>query len=268
MRFSISIFVLLFVQLGNNFAQSDTTNVKVVGYVFAENNKEKLPFVHIVHAESGLGVISDTSGFFKIALKTSDTLIFRCMGYKSRTFALSDTTNSNVAFVTVPMQQNTFNLNQVDVMALSNKSQFKRDFINLKVENNEMRIMIPGVTKYLEREERVIPVQYTAMSPITALYFKYSKAGKSLQKFQDLLKQDAIAEQVAEKYNQKVLHKLSDFSGDTLQAFFDYMHLSNSYLLKSDEYDIYKRVLDSVPLYKLRLSSDTAFYNSQFKFGF
>lgn len=249
-------------------AQSNGNQIKILGYVFAEKENEKLPFVHVLNTQNGLGVISDTAGFFTIHIAPTDTLIFQCLGYEPTTYFVSDTVQTNAIFINVPMQQTTFKLQQIDVMALSDKSQFKHDFIHLKVPNNEMRIIIPGVTKYLERKERVIPVQYTAMSPISAMYYRFSKTGKSLQKYIDLLEQDAIASKAAQKYNKQVVYDLSGFTTDTLNAFYDYMNLTNNYILKTDEYHIYKRVLDSLPLYKLRLSTDTAFYNQQFDFDF
>ena len=250
------------------YAQIDSSKVQVLGYVYDQKDMDRLTFVHIVNIESGLGVISDTSGFFKIKMTHADTLLFQSLGYESKLFSLPDSNQSKTLFVNIAMAPTTFKIREIDIMALSNKSQFKHDFIHLKTENNTKKIMIPGVTKYLEREERVLPVQYTAMSPITALYYSFSKKGKSLHKYMRLLEEDAVNEKVAEKYNEDVLFDLSRFSEDTLQAFYKHLDLSNQYILKTDEYNIYKRVLDSVPLYRLRLSNDTAFFNTQFDTDF
>ncbi|MBI9068305.1 MAG: hypothetical protein JEZ09_13510 [Salinivirgaceae bacterium] len=264
MKKLILVLILFVGAFFKMFGQNDANIVRIAGLVFSEKYNTKAAYVHIVNKRSGMGVISDSVGIFKINIQKTDTLLFHCLGFEGRIFTIPDTVSSKVLFASINLKPISYNIDEIDVMALTSKNQFKYDFVNMESDLTEKRIMIPGVTKYLEKEESIYPVAFTGMSPITALYYHFSKEGKSLNKLVELREQDEIDRKVALKYNNDVLFDISGYSEDTLQAFYNHLQFTNSYVLSAESYSIYKRINDSLPLFNLHLSKDTAFFSKCF----
>ncbi len=228
-------------------AQTDSLEIRLAGIIRATVPGEQTPFVHIINLRTGKGVISDSVGIFRTKLYKTDSLLFRCLGFEDSFIQLPDSIHSTICFMEVILSPTSYNLGVVDIFALSRENQFRYDFINLPPDKNawEKQIIIPGVTRsdyqWMRKEEKFNPKK-TFNGPISALYFKFSDEGKSLMKLAELLDEDEKQELINKKFNKKLLSEFTNYSGEKLDRFYQFINFSQQYLLENNAYDIFIKV--------------------------
>jgi hypothetical protein len=234
------------------YAQVDSMQIRVAGIIHSSNEKENTPFVFVINKHTGYGVLSDSLGIFKINIKKQDTLLFRCIGFEDYVMTLPDTMASTICFLEISLSPATYQLNVVNIYALSRENQFRYDFIHLKPDKYswERQLIIPGVTRdkyqWVREDEKFNPKQ-TFDGPISALYYAFSDEGKSLRKLAELMEEDEMELLIDEKYNKNQLSDFSGFEGAKLDAFFKYLGFTNSYLYSATAYDIFLEVQKRMP---------------------
>ncbi|GEM_PF-4649514 len=241
----IIYFILLTATTAN--AQVESMQYRLAGIIHSSDASEKTPFVHIINLRTGTGTISDSLGIFRIKLLKTDTLLFRCIGFEDKIMTLPDSLKSTICFLEISLSPTSYQLNVVDIFALTRENQFRYDFIRLKPDKNAwgLQMIIPGVTRseyqFMREEEKFNPKQ-TFDGPISALYFMFSDKGKSLRKLGELLLEDEMELMIYEKYNKAELGKFSGFSGAKLDSLYNYLAFSNNYLLEATTYEIFVEV--------------------------
>ncbi|MGE4289329.1 MAG: hypothetical protein AB7E36_11600 [Salinivirgaceae bacterium] len=238
-----------------SWAQADTLVVRVSGRVRSGSPDAGLAYVHVVNQRTGRGTITDTLGLFYLRMRSNDTLIFKSLGFEDKRLVLNDTLTSSLLFVEVNLMPTSYELQVVDVIALSRESQFRYDFIHMKPDNSrwENQLIIPGVTKekyqWIRDEEKFNPKKNFS-GPFSALYYKFSDEGKSLQKLAVLLEQDEREEAANKKYNRKLLANFTGYSGETLNNFYTFLNLTTEFVLQQNTYDLYLYIQSRIPLFE------------------
>ncbi len=239
---SIWIIIGLFFSFGAK-AQLDSIPVRLAGRVESVDSANQLPYVHIINKITGMGVISDSVGIFKTSLMKSDTLIFRCLGFTDFTFVLPDSLPSNFYFISVKLSPTSYELEVVDVLALTRKSQFRYDFKNIEVDLHaiEPEIIIPGVTNpnYRRLREAKRPIYPTYIGGPLAFAYKMTQKSKSYKKLAALVAEDEKEIITKQKYNLELLQTFTGYEGNKLMAFFIYLNFSVDYIYKTNDYDIF-----------------------------
>lgn len=233
-------------------AQTDTLLLRVSGRVCSGLPDAGLAYVHVVNQRTARGTITDTLGLFHLRIRSNDTLIFKSLGFEDKRLIFNDSLNSTLLFVEVNLLPTSYEIQVIDVIALSRESQFRYDFIHMKPDNSrwENQLIIPGVTKekyqWIRDEEKFNPKKNFS-GPFSALYYKFSDEGKSLQKLAMLLEQDAREEAANKKYNPGLLANFTGYSGDTLNNFYAYLNLSIDFVLQQTTYDLYLFIQSRIP---------------------
>ncbi len=250
-----TIYITFFLLLGLTIpghSQVDSLPIRLAGVIYSSDSSLNTPFVNIINYRTGTGVISDSLGHFKTQMLKSDSLVFKCLGFEDNTFKLPDTVNTTVLFVTIRLTSTSYYLDVVDIYALSRINQFRYDFKNLPLPTDdwEQQLIIPGVTKsrysWIHEDEKFNPKK-TFDGPISALYYKYSAEGKSLQKLAELINDEPGDKIIDEKFNMQMLSEFTGYTGDTLIAFNLFLNFSRSYLLSNDGYTIFVEVKRRIP---------------------
>lgn len=236
-------------------AQVDTMQVKLAGLICIDDSTTNTPFIHIINLRTGAGVISDSLGFFKIKIQKSDSLLIRCIGFEDKVFNLKDNIVSTTTFIKINLSKTTYSLKVINVYALNRLSQFRYDFLKIPLPDDEIKyqLHIPGVSqkKYKWMQPKPNP-HSIAMNPgpFSALYYLWSKKGKSIIKLIKLLEEEEENCLINKKFNTKLLSEFTGFTGDTLIDFKLYLNYNHQYLLKTNEYDIFLDVSRKLPGFK------------------
>jgi hypothetical protein len=139
MKKAFFCLVSIFYLLTNAVAQTDTSSTTVVnptlsGTIMDENNQQPLPYASIINLNNGKGTISNEHGNFTIDitnLKTSDTIRFQCIGYKTKELTI-ERIASNAPIL---LSENIYALDEVLVLGTTPKV---KDIIEGILENKEV----------------------------------------------------------------------------------------------------------------------------------
>lgn len=234
---------------------ADTIPIRLSGVIYSNDTTLNKAYIHVINKRTGRGTITDSAGFFKTTVLKNDTLVFRAIGFEDKYLALSDTVNTSVMFVEVKLDEKTYFLDVIDVLALTRINQFKYDFTNLPLPKNrwEDQMIIPGVARskynWIREDERFIPKE-TFDGPISSIYKAFSDKEESIRKYLELVANEEGDKIIEEKFNMKLLSEYTGFTGDTLIDFKLFLNFSRSYLLKTDGYHILLNIKNQLPAFK------------------
>jgi hypothetical protein len=84
-----------------------------------------------------------------------------------------------------------------------------------------------------------------AMSPITALYMRYSKEGRQINKLAKIFEDIMLEEQVQKKLSREILVRLTKDENIDYEAFRKYCYyVNNYYIVEHDGVELYSKVMD------------------------
>ncbi|PKP17092.1 MAG: hypothetical protein CVU05_16140 [Bacteroidetes bacterium HGW-Bacteroidetes-21] len=130
---SILLF-LCFYQL-NLVAQTHEL-VQVKGIVI-NNNKEPLPFVHILDLTKGKGTISQYDGEFSFFTEKGDTLQFTCVGHKSTKKIIPIIFPEKIYHVVVVLRIDTIMLPETIILPWKTYKEFKEAVLHANVPDDD-----------------------------------------------------------------------------------------------------------------------------------
>lgn len=214
----IIIFFWLLTTLSSGlYAQS----LVLKGYVTEKDSTTTIPFAYVVNKKNGVGTVTSDKGYFEIKAQPSDTLLISCIGYIARKIEarlLIDRQGSK-PYVKVILFAKTYNLNTVMVRPrelTQNQKSFYERFIN---------VPRPALT-----------------SPVSALYYEYSKEGRERQKLIEIYKKELFFERAERRLAYFFSVKKIDLSKFDQRAFIMFCKLSEEMIYYANDYDLYYKV--------------------------
>lgn len=196
------------------------------GLIVEPDSTTPMPFVYVISKASGNGTMSDNSGLFYLRVEPNDTLICSFVGYIKLKLPVSKLKMNSNGEAKIIMRKTMYTLDVVNVSTFKLKP-YERDYMNKVIAESKMR-----------------PIN-AMQSPITALYMKYSKEGKQLQKLSKIFEDIFEEEQVQKKLNPEILRKLTGDENIDYETFRKYCYsMSNYFILTHDGYDLYYKVME------------------------
>jgi hypothetical protein len=126
----------------------------------------------------------------------------------------------------VIMKETTYKINQVVVSEFKLKP-YERDYMKRVISNSKLKTI------------------NAVESPISALYMEFSKKGKEQKKLAKIFEEIFIQEEVGKKFNGETLRKLTGDETIDFEKFRKYCYyLSNDFIINTEGYDLYYRVMD------------------------
>ena len=182
-----------------------------------------MAFAYVVNKNSSSGTLSDEMGKFLIRINLGDTLVFSYLGY------------SVTKFYTRFLQD-----------SVKNASLNVKVFLKLKAtELSAVTISPHTFTKetkefYLRRiDEYKRGIAYPLASPISALYYTFSKKGKELKKLSVLYQQLMIDEIKEHRLSDEKIRALTGNDMLDVQAFRNYCYLPDQFIISASDYDLF-----------------------------
>lgn len=230
-----------------------TSKIRVDGFV-TDIHGRPLAYVNIVNYKGRAGTTSDEKGTFRIFAGEGDTVVFRYMGFESARLTIPGETGS-VYPVHVYMKEDTLQLSAVTIFNRPrNITELRQAVLNQKVEKPviadlNLNAKITDLPPAGPRE--TLPgmgdpgLTYKISGPITMLYNTFSRRGKSLKKYEELIGKDQLRAIIDKKYNPEIIKAITGFTSDEeIEAFIEYCNLSSDFLLNASEYEILCSVKD------------------------
>ncbi len=210
------VFLLLAFSI-ESLAQS----VVIKGYITEKDSSTTIPFAYVVNKKSGVGTVTSDKGYFELRTNATDTILISCIGYIARKIAASEILElpSYKIHQGIILFAKTYNLNTVMISPKElsqNQKNFYERFINVPA---------PPLT-----------------SPISALYYEYSKEGRERQKLIEIYKKELFFERAERRLAYFFNVKKVDLSKFDERAFIMFCKLSEEVVNYANDYDFYYKV--------------------------
>jgi len=226
---NIKHIILVFLGL---FSHVSEAQVLLRGTVVEADSITVMPFVYIINKSNGNGTMSDNDGKFTLASNISDTLVCSYVGYMKLYIPVSRLKPNKKGEVKLVMNYMPINLGTVNVTTFKFKA-YERQYMNDIIERS-----------------RIKKLSY-ASSPISAMYMRYSKEGKQIQKLAKIFEQILIEEEVQKKFNRDILVKLTGDESIDYDAFRKYCYKLNDYFITTHEgAELYSQVMECYKRFK------------------
>jgi len=195
-----------------------------------------MPFAYVVNKNSSAGTLSDEKGNFSIRIKMGDTLNFSYLGYsvtKLFTHLLKDSVKNASLNVSIFLKSKVSELKPVLIVDHS--------FTKERKESYERKI-----------DEYHRGLSSPLASPITAMYYAWSKKGKELQKL-SVLYQQLLNDEIRE--HRLSPEKIRTITGDDaldVKDFMYYCYLPDQFVVSASDYDLFVAVKNCYRQYMMQ----------------
>ncbi len=223
--------------------------VNVRGQVVNVENNEPVSFVLVYNSASNTGASSDSLGRFQLPMQQGDSIIFSSLGFDKLLYIAQANDLSKKVDLMVALNIRTYELSGVDVFAFKSEEDFKKHILSMDIPEEEKPIEIPGVT-YSRAAFPPGEGGIAFSGPISGLYDKYSRRGKSHAKYREAKRAYEVKELVANKLNSEVVQEITGLEGEELEAFLNFCKLSDAFVTNANDYELIVAVHDCFKEYK------------------
>ncbi|MBX0292311.1 carboxypeptidase-like regulatory domain-containing protein [Hymenobacter sp. HSC-4F20] len=201
-------FVLWLVLLAGLGASSRATaQIRVTGSISDASTRKPIPGASVFIQRTRLGVAANQEGDFSIQAASTDTLIFRAVGFKAQRLPLGGAGLSQL-IVQIKLQQDTVLLGEVRVTeGRPDRATINKALRNIKRPSTAPKSYVkrPPAPKPMFPVDSAAPKAPTPTlaSPVSLLYEQFSREGKQRRKMEEIQAAEAAekARQARRKYN-------------------------------------------------------------------
>lgn len=204
--------------------------VLIKGFVMSIDSSRVVPLANIFNKSTNQRFISSRAGLFKAQFAPRDSIQITAIGYESLLFIAQDIIGENPDdTIQVYMRPTAYQLRDVNIV-YSNR---KQDSIaRLAAEFLKNDPLMNNYDRVLNRNQGGI------MSPLTALYMEYSKAGQDMKKFDEFVRHAEMLKQVDRRYNKKSIKRATGLDDEYLDAYIMYCRMDRNFVLSASDYEL------------------------------
>lgn len=219
----------LFPSVGH--AQTITIN----GQAYDKESKLPLPKLMIINKRTNNGLFADSEGKFSIMTLQSDTLILSAIGFKVRKISFKDSVYKKQYDITIPLEKLFFTLKEVSVFAPRSLNEIQRDIDKLGVKRTYTTDNIDAIS-----------------SPVTYLYERFSKFGRSKQKVAEWENEDMKRDVLKDLFRLYIKHDIIDLNEEEFDAFIKYLQLSDDFIKNASQFELVMAIKGKYENFKYR----------------
>ncbi len=204
----------------------------IKGTVFESDSTTVMPFVYIINKSNGNGTMSDNDGNFMLATNPDDTILCSYVGFIKLYVPVKKLQKNKKGEVKLVMSQMYINLGTVNVTTFRYQP-YERQYMNDVIDKS-----------------RIKSISYLS-SPISALYARYSKEGKQIQKLAKIFEDILLEEEVQRRLSREILVRLTGDDKIDYYAFRKYCYYVNDYFIVTHEgVELYTKVMECYKRWK------------------
>jgi hypothetical protein len=208
-------------------------SLKVNGKVIEKDSLSVIPFAFVVNKSTGQGTVADADGKFSIVAQLQDTILFQSLGYVTRKTRLSDLLiNQKAENCLVILYPATYQLKPFVVTTpglTPNEKKFYRSFIDVPK---------PDIS-----------------SPISLIYYNFSREGRSRQKLALLYEWEIYLENFTRRAIPFLRTKKVNMADFDIEHFARFCNFTNDFVLKANNYEFFFAISRSYDSYTGKISN-------------
>jgi hypothetical protein len=195
--------------------------VKIHGSVICLESLTQTYNLMVVNKTTGHGIMANHNGSFTISVAKNDKIILSCTGYKNIEFSLKDSLFKPEYTLRFLLEKLVVNLSEVQIFSQRQIDAIKKDI-------ERITFSYPYATYGVS----------SIMSPITALYERFSKFEKSKRAVAYLIAEDQKRELLKELFRLYVSNKIFDLKEDEFDSFLNFCNLPQVFVRNATEYEL------------------------------
>jgi hypothetical protein len=232
-RLSLLLIFFLFTLFHASAQDIEQKYIKLSGHIYSSDSLEVIPYATIIEKRSKVGTVSDASGHFSIVARPYDTLLVSAIGYSTFQYIVKETVENKV-YDKIVLSSRTYQLEEVGVVGYKNFKQFKQDFVDLKLPEENVAYIPPPLPVYSGNSQPTAAVS----GPFTKLYDKYSKRGREAKKVVYLRMDNDKKIKALQKYNPDFVMKILGIEEEEADKVIAHCTFTPEYINTTNEYDL------------------------------
>jgi len=112
--------------------------IQFSGIVVNADSLQPIPYSSVIIQNTSRGTISDYFGYFSFVAQVNDTIEFSAIGFQTAKYIIPDTLTNNIYSIIQVLKSDTITLPITEVYPWPSKEDFKREFLNLNIPNDEL----------------------------------------------------------------------------------------------------------------------------------
>lgn len=197
------------------------TSVKIEGRIYDLETKLDIPQVMIINKRTNVGTFSDNEGKFIIKALQTDTIVLSSLGYKIKKICLKDSLIKTNYYLTISLDKIYFTLKEVNIYPVRSLNEIDMDRSKVGVRKT---ISVQGID--------------AIQSPITYLYERFSKFGKSKQKVAAWENEDIKRDLLKELFRLYIQYDIIDLNDAEFDAFIKYLNFSDDFIRNATQLEL------------------------------
>lgn len=204
-------------------------------------NNASLPSAHVVNVSDTMATITDLQGIFRIPARIGDSILVSNIGYSEKAFVLTDSV-ANARPLYISLVPKIYEIGEVTVNPLGSKAQFRKDFMDLDLANDDLEIA--GLPKKKIREypiwedaDEIKKAKYI-LNPVSYLYYNFNRHAKAQQEYRRLTQLDHKRDEARKKVDTVAIGKYTGLSGDSLYLFINSCGITDAFLIRASTYEV------------------------------
>lgn len=216
-----------------SFAQSPVT---ISGQAYDKETKLPLPKLMVINKRTSNGIFADAEGKFSIIAKQSDTIMLSAVGFKLKKICLKDSIVKTRYYINVPLEKLFFQLKEISVFAPRTLKEIGMDISSL------------DSMKAYSSYHNLNGIE----SPITYLYERFSRFGKSKQKVAEWENEDLKRDILKDLFRLYIKHDIIDLNEEEFDAFIKYCNLSEEFIKNASQLELVLAIKGKYESFKYR----------------
>ena len=234
------------------------------GKVIDAATLEGIPFSHIKIDDTYWGVICDSLGFFKVSVKPNHNLKIFSLGYAEITVPVTSEITAGTAFQEISVDRISYMLEEVDVYSLGTWEQFKENFVNMKLPNDEniaANFDYGNLKAIYGTKETLIPGMIKGFGAGAAISINGKSREKRAREHVAKLKSKEFKIEILEsKFNKQLVKNITKEKGVRLEALMVYIAEREHFTYQTRDTYIQQRIKACYDTFVLTYGEDKCKY--------
>lgn len=210
-------------------------SIKINGQAYDKESKLPLPRLMIINKRTNNGIFADAEGKFSIKIEKTDTLTLSAIGFKVKNISFKDSVQKDHYEILIPLEKLYFTLKEITVFAPRSLNEIQKDIDKLGVKRTYSTENLDAIS-----------------SPITYLYERFSKFGKSKQKVAELENEDMKRDVLKDLFRLYIKHEIIDLEEEEFEAFIKYLNLSDEFIKNATQLELVLAIKGKYENFKYR----------------
>jgi hypothetical protein len=214
---------------------SAQNSIVINGQAYDRESKLPLPRLMIINRRTSNGMFADAEGQFSIKAMQSDTIMLSALGFKLKKICFKDSVPKVQYFINVPLEKLYFTLKEVSVFPIRSLNEIQKDIDKLGIKKT---YSAEGVDAF--------------QSPITFLYERFSRFGKSKRLVAELENEDMKRDILKDMFRLFVKHDIINLNDEEFDAFIKYLNFSDEFMQNSTQLELIMAIKGKYETFKYR----------------